>query len=77
MIWLKQLTDKYLGGWDGSSDVDDILEYDSLTGQWKEVDKMIQGRSHHAVSVAEYSELAQYCNWVVSRYSRVLSCINW
>ena len=41
---------------------DDILEFDPLTGQWKEVDRMIQGREWHAVSVVEYSQVALYCN---------------
>ena len=72
LVWLKQFADKYLGGYiyDGSSTYyDDILEFDPLTGQWKEVDRMIHARSSHAVYTGNYSQVAQYCNWAVSRYS--------
>ena len=56
LVWLKLFANKYSGGWDVSSNVadknvDDILEFDPLTGQWKLVDRMIQGRSNHAVAV--------------------------
>ena len=38
--------------------MDDILEFDPLTGQWKLVDRMIQARERHAVSVITFdSEL--------------------
>ena len=63
----KQFANKYSGGnkrfinGDQTSS-DDILEFDPLTGQWKEVDRMIQGREWHAVSVVEYSQVALYCN---------------
>ena len=76
LVWLKQFADKYLGGWRGGSFDDDILEFDPLTGQWKLVDRMIQGRKDHAVSIIKYSEVAQHCNWAVSRYSRVIFCMN-
>ena len=33
---------------------DDILEFDPLTGEWKLVDRMIQGRHDHAVSVVNF-----------------------
>ena len=56
-----QFADKYLGGNDGSWS-DEILEFDPLTGQWKEMDRMIQRRSYHAVSVVNYGEVAQYCS---------------
>ena len=46
--WLKQFDNKYLGGTSGS---DEILEFDPLTGQWELVDRMIQARGWHAVSV--------------------------
>ena len=54
LVWLKQFADKYLGGLDGSSNYDDILEFDPLTGQWKEVDRMIQARRYHAVAVINF-----------------------
>ena len=50
LVWLKQFANKYLGGYDGSSFSDEILEFDPLTGQWKLVDRMIRTRYLHAVS---------------------------
>ena len=35
---------------DGSSWLDGILEFDPLTGQWKEVAKMMKKRGGHALS---------------------------
>ena len=52
----------YLGGHDGSYS-DDILEFDSLTGQWELVVRMIQARNSHAVSVVDFNEVAGICNW--------------
>ena len=74
LVWPKKISDKFLGGYDGSWR-DEILEFDPLTGQWKEVNRMTKGRSHHAVSVMKYSEAAQFCNWGVNRYSRVIKII--
>ena len=57
LVWLKQFDNKYLGGeyYDGSyTYYDDILEFDPLTGQWKLVDRMIQARNWHAVSVTTF-----------------------
>ena len=54
LVWLKQFANKYLGGeyYDGSYTYsDEILEFDPLTGQWKLVDRMIQARAGHGVSV--------------------------
>ena len=53
---------KYLGGRVGSSYLDDILEFDPLTGQWKLVDRMTKTRGFQAMSVLNYSEVAQFCN---------------
>ena len=41
---------------------DEILELDPIGGQWKEVAKMKSARGVHAVSVLNYSEVAQFCN---------------
>jgi len=41
---------------------DDILEYDVLTKQWKEVANMKNARRGHAVSTINFSEVAQFCN---------------
>ena len=62
LFWLKQFDNKYLGGYDGSRDspfLDDILEFDPLTGQWKEVAKMTKTRGYHAVSVIKFE--AELC----------------
>ena len=48
------MINKYLGGSDGSSYYDEILEFDPLTGKWKLVDRMIQARNTHAVSVIDF-----------------------
>jgi len=40
-----------------SSDYDEIFEFDPLTGQWKLVDRMIQARSYHAISVVNVEGL--------------------
>ena len=53
LVWLKQFANKYLGGYDGSYS-DEILEFDPLTGQWKLVDRMIQARVFHAVTVINF-----------------------
>ena len=42
-----------LGGFDGSSS-DDILEFDPHAGKWKLVDRMIQARNSHALSVIKF-----------------------
>ena len=56
LVWLKQFASKYLGGFDGSYS-DEILEFDPLTGQWKLVDRMIQARYFHAISVVNVEGL--------------------
>ena len=42
--------------------IDEILEFDTITEEWKLVDRMIQGRYKHAASVIKYSDVAQFCN---------------
>ena len=61
-VWLKQFDKKYLGGWTGSTFRDEILEFDFLTGQWKEVAKMMEAREYHAVSVIDFESLHKTCN---------------
>ena len=48
------VADKYLGGKDSSSYIDDILEVDPLTGQWKLVDRMNHAM-YHAMSLGSVS----------------------
>ena len=47
---------KYLGGYNAGSSTyyDEILEFDPLTGQWELVDRMVQNRFDHAVSVTTF-----------------------
>ena len=71
LVWLKRFANKYLGGeyYDGSFNYyDEILEFDPVNGKWKEVGKMKTAKRFHAVSVIEYSEVEQLCNWGVKRY---------
>ena len=64
LVWLKEFDNKYLGGSSGwGSHKSDILEFDPDAGRWRLVDRMIRERYKHAVSVVEYSEVAQSCNW--------------
>ena len=53
-VWPKHSANKYLGGGNGNPYYDDILEFDPLTGEWKEVAKMIQARHAHAVAVINF-----------------------
>ena len=58
LVRLKLFANKYLGGLlsdsSSSDDSDEILEFDPLTGQWELVDRMIQTRYEHAVSVTTF-----------------------
>ena len=45
--------DKYLGG-DFGSTTDEILEFDTISNQWTLVDRMIQARRYHAVSIVTF-----------------------
>ena len=45
---------KYTGGKYGSRVLSEILQFDPLTGQWKQVDKMSRTRVSHAVSVINF-----------------------
>ena len=45
---------KYTGGKYGSRVLSEILQFDPLTGQWKQVDKMSRNRVSHAVSVINF-----------------------
>merc|ERR1711902_458916 len=52
------MTGGYTKGWIGTGDdsiiSDEILEFDSLTGQWKIVDRMIQTRGAHAMAAIDF-----------------------
>ena len=41
--------------------VDDIVEFDPETGQWKEVGKMLEKRYGHAMAVVDWDDIKQYC----------------
>ena len=72
LVWLKQFAYKYLGGYeyDGSSTYyDDILEFDPLTWQWELVDRMIQAREFHAVSVINFESEVCFESWF-NKYCR-------
>ena len=44
----------YLGGTDNEIFFDDILEFDPLTGKWKEVARMMEKRGLHALSTIQF-----------------------
>ena len=52
------LRTKYLGGYYDDEDHetyhDDIMEFDPLIGQWELVDRMLQSRTWHAVSIINF-----------------------
>ena len=52
---------KYLGGSDAPY-YDEILEFDPLNRQWKLVDRMIQTRAFHAVSVVSFESIRPLCS---------------
>ena len=49
-----------LGGAD-SWYLDEILEFESSTGEWSLVDKMMSARYFHAVSVVSIEDIDMYC----------------
>ena len=54
-VWLKQYPNKYLGGnYGGSTNSENILEFDPLTEKWKTVAKMMKARGSHAVAVINF-----------------------
>ena len=42
-------------GGNGENFLDEILEFDPITGQWRLVDEMLQGRKDHAVSIVDFA----------------------
>ena len=64
LVWPKLFANKYLGGEYYGTHSDEILEFNPLTGQWKLVDRMIQTRGYHAVSVVDFQDFRTLClNW--------------
>ena len=41
--------------------VDDIVEFDPETGEWKELGKMLDERFGHAMAVVDWDDIKQYC----------------
>ena len=66
------ISNKNLGGYEGSSTSDEFLEFDPPTGQWKLVSKMIQARGWHAVSVINFESGLCVLNWF-NKYNREMS----
>ena len=52
-----------LGGYTGSSPyyLDEMLEWDPSTGNWKEFGKLSHKRDGHAMSVVDLNDVEQYC----------------
>ena len=48
---------------DDSVDVnlDDVLEFDIVTEEWKKIASMTKPRKFHAVSVVDVDDVKQYC----------------
>ena len=46
----------------GSGTLDDVLEYDEVSGVWNTIGGMSLKREHHAVSVINYNSIKDYCN---------------
>ena len=46
---------------DGSNSLNTILQYNYAEDEFTEVDKMLEERSGHAISVVKYSDYSQYC----------------
>ena len=41
---------------------DDILQFDKVVHQWRKIGSMKMTRYHHAISVINYNEVADYCH---------------
>ena len=65
------ISNKYLGGSYTSYEEDEgevnrfnvILEFEPWKEEWKEVAKMFKTRYRHAVSVINFIEVEEFCNW--------------
>ena len=51
----------YSGGYDGSSEKNDILEYDPGTRNWTQIGTMREARWVSAVSVVHYDDYTDFC----------------
>ena len=47
---------------------DEILEWDVINEEWKEIGKMKQSRSEHSIAVVDVADVIDYCT--------VLKCHN-
>ena len=53
----------YIGGLDddgGVAVLDDVLEFDIVTEEWKKIASMIEPRRYHAVSLVDVDDVKQY-----------------
>ena len=54
------------GGWDGrrvpGEYLADILEFEAESGEWRLVERMLEAREWHAVSVVDYRTVIQFCH---------------
>ena len=54
---------RFLGGWDGLTAYNNILEYNQETEEWQEVGVMKEPRFDHSVTVVSYEDYAEWCIW--------------
>ena len=52
------------GGWDANDEHEDtVLEFDKETETWSEVGHMMRAEGMHALSVVNFSDFADWCQW--------------
>ena len=50
-----------IGGYRGR-DLDEILEWDPTTGQWKQMGNLKQARRNFAMDVVDVADVNEFCN---------------